>query len=40
MIDTMLRGDLDAPPKQRHTAQRIFDRLAHTKAQAGNQEGS
>ncbi|MCW8103422.1 hypothetical protein [Streptomyces tauricus] len=27
MIDGMLRADLDAPPKQRHTAQRIFDRL-------------
>jgi hypothetical protein len=23
----MLLADLDAPPKQRHTAQRIFDRL-------------
>ncbi|MGW1994924.1 hypothetical protein [Embleya sp. NPDC001921] len=28
LIDGMLRADLDAPPKQRHTAQRIFDRLA------------
>ncbi|WP_449338966.1 IS21 family transposase [Streptomyces chartreusis] len=27
MIDGMLRADLDAPAKQRHTAQRIFDRL-------------
>ncbi|MDF3294273.1 hypothetical protein [Streptomyces silvisoli] len=27
LIDTMLRADLDAPAKQRHTAQRIFDRL-------------
>ncbi|MET9565126.1 hypothetical protein [Streptomyces tauricus] len=27
LIDGMLRADLDAPPKQRHTAQRIFDRL-------------
>ncbi|MFJ9713351.1 hypothetical protein [Streptomyces sp. NPDC101234] len=28
LIDAMLRADLDAPAKQRHTAQRIFDRLA------------
>ncbi|MGV9532891.1 hypothetical protein ACWEU6_09995 [Streptosporangium sandarakinum] len=27
MIDEMLRADLDAPRKQRHTARRIFDRL-------------
>lgn len=27
VIDAMLRADLDAPRKQRHTAQRIFDRL-------------
>ncbi|KUO05584.1 hypothetical protein AQJ67_05420 [Streptomyces caeruleatus] len=27
LIDGILRADLDAPPKQRHTAQRIFDRL-------------
>lgn len=27
-IDGMLRSDLDAPRKQRHTARRIFDRLA------------
>ena len=27
LIDQMLRVDLDAPPKQRHTAKRIFDRL-------------
>ncbi|MFB7646002.1 IS21 family transposase [Streptomyces sp. NPDC056084] len=27
LIDEMLRADLDAPAKQRHTAQRIFDRL-------------
>ncbi|MFE0147914.1 hypothetical protein ACFWY5_12260 [Nonomuraea sp. NPDC059007] len=27
LIDQMLRADLDAPPKQRHTARRIFDRL-------------
>lgn len=26
-IDAMLRADLDAPRKQRHTAKRIFDRL-------------
>jgi transposase len=26
-IDQVLRGDLSAPPKQRHTARRIFDRL-------------
>lgn len=28
LIDGMLRADLDAPPKQRHTTQRIFHRLA------------
>lgn len=27
LIDEMLRKDLDAPPKQRHTAKRVFDRL-------------
>ncbi len=27
IIDGWLRGDLDAPRKQRHTAKRIFDRL-------------
>ena len=27
LIDAMLRADLDAPRKQRHTSQRIFDRL-------------
>lgn len=27
LIDTILRADLDAPRKQRHTAKRIFDRL-------------
>jgi len=27
LIDQMLRADLDAPRKQRHTAKRIFDRL-------------
>jgi transposase len=27
VIDAMLLADLDAPRKQRHTAQRIFDRL-------------
>ncbi|MGW7528905.1 IS21 family transposase [Streptomyces sp. NPDC054783] len=27
LIDGMLPADLDAPPKQRHTAQRIYDRL-------------
>ena len=27
LIDGMLRGDLSAPRKQRHTAQRIYDRL-------------
>ena len=28
LIDAMLEADLAAPPKQRHTAQRIFERLA------------
>jgi transposase len=27
LVDEMLRADLDAPRKQRHTAQRVFDRL-------------
>ncbi len=27
LIDGMLLADLDAPPKQRHTAQRTYDRL-------------
>lgn len=27
VIDQMLRTDLDAPRKQRHTAKRVFDRL-------------
>ncbi|MDG9709540.1 hypothetical protein [Streptomyces sp. DH10] len=27
LIDEMLRSDLDAPRKQRHTVKRIFDRL-------------
>ncbi|MEV4927795.1 IS21 family transposase [Streptomyces roseoverticillatus] len=27
LIDGMLQADLDAPTKQRHTAQRVFDRL-------------
>ncbi|MFE3448349.1 hypothetical protein ACFXJ8_05375 [Nonomuraea sp. NPDC059194] len=27
VIDQMLRADLDAPRKQKHTAKRIFDRL-------------
>lgn len=26
-IDQVLRADMSAPPKQRHTARRIFDRL-------------
>ena len=28
LIDGMLRADLDAPAKQRHTARRVFERLA------------
>ncbi len=27
LIDSILRADLDAPRKQRHTAKRVFDRL-------------
>ena len=27
LIDAWLEADQDAPPKQRHTAKRIFDRL-------------
>ncbi|MEU6511830.1 IS21 family transposase [Streptomyces sp. NPDC046942] len=30
LIDGMLRADLDAPPKQRHTAQRIYDRTVES----------
>ncbi|MBC9719727.1 IS21 family transposase [Streptomyces sp. TRM66268-LWL] len=35
LIDAMLRADLRAPPKQRHTAKRVFDRLVdeHTAAE-------
>ncbi len=29
VIDAMLRADLDAPRKQRHTVKRIFDRLVN-----------
>ncbi|ATL88736.1 IstA2 [Streptomyces malaysiensis subsp. malaysiensis] len=32
LIDGMLLADLDAPPKQRHTAQRIYDRLVEDHA--------
>lgn len=34
LIDEILRKDLDAPAKQRHTAQRIFDRLVDDGAAA------
>lgn len=34
-IDDMLRGDLDAPRKQRHTATRILGRLIDEHAAAG-----
>lgn len=34
-IDTMLRSDLDAPRKQRHTATRILNRLIDEHAAAG-----
>jgi hypothetical protein len=27
LIDAMLEEDLEAPPKQRHTARRVFERL-------------
>lgn len=27
LVDEMLRAELDAPRKQRHTAKRVFDRL-------------
>lgn len=30
LIDGMLRADLDAPPEQRHTTQRIYDRLVES----------
>lgn len=32
LIDGMLLADLDAPPKQRHTAQRIYDCLVEGQA--------
>ncbi|MFF6787241.1 IS21 family transposase [Streptomyces sp. NPDC012510] len=35
LIDEMLRRDLDAPPKQRHTSKRVFDRLLDEYAAAG-----
>jgi transposase len=35
VIDEILRADLDAPRKQRHTAKRIFDRLIDEQAMAG-----
>jgi hypothetical protein len=35
LIDEMLRRDLDAPPKQRHTAKRVFDRLLDEYAAMG-----
>ncbi|MFJ2774803.1 hypothetical protein [Streptomyces sp. NPDC087300] len=35
LIDTMLRADLDAPPKQKHTVKRIFDRLLDEHAADG-----
>lgn len=35
VIDQMLRADLDAPRKQRHTTKRIFDRLVQEHAAGG-----
>jgi len=35
LIDQMLRVDLDAPRKQRHTVKRIFDRLVDEHAAEG-----
>ncbi|MFI0451133.1 hypothetical protein [Actinomadura sp. 6N118] len=35
LIDEMLRADLTAPPKQRHTTKRIFDRLLDEHDAAG-----
>ena len=35
VIEAMLQGDRQAPPKQRHTAQRIFDRLRAEHGYAG-----
>jgi transposase len=35
VIDAMLRADLDAPRKQRHTVRRIFDRLVDEHDAAG-----
>src|SRR5690242_6148032 len=35
LIDAWLEGDQEAPPKQRHTAKRIFDRLVEEHGYAG-----
>jgi hypothetical protein len=35
LIDQMLRVDLGAPRKQRHTVKRIFDRLVDEHARRG-----
>ncbi|WP_206508072.1 IS21 family transposase [Streptomyces chrestomyceticus] len=35
VIDGLLEADLDAPPKQKHTVKRIFDRLLDEHAAAG-----
>jgi transposase len=37
LIDAWLTADQDAPPKQRHTAKRIFDRLAAEYGYAGKE---
>ena len=35
LIDAILRADLDAPRKQRHTAKRVFDRLVDEQGMDG-----
>lgn len=37
LIDAWLAADQDAPPKQRHTAKRIFDRLVVEYAYEGKE---
>jgi transposase len=37
VIDAWLEADQDAPPKQRHTAKRIFDRLVNEHGYAGKE---
>jgi transposase len=40
VIDQWLRADLDAPPKQRHTARRVFQRLCDERGMVGVSEST